>query len=85
MAFGTAKGPTRLELPLSGLVVGVDQRPGRGAARAHDDAGALAGDVGGLEPGIEDRLVHGDMVPGRAAAVEAHGAAIEQRRRIEGR
>ena len=34
-------------------------------------------------PGLRDRLVHGDMVPGRAATVEAHGAAIDKRLDID--
>ena len=38
-----------------------------------------------LEAGIADRLVHGDVVPGRAAAVEAHGAAVDHLFRIEAR
>ena len=39
-----------------------------------------------LEAAVENRLIHGDVIPGGAAAMEAHGAAIEdflglQRRR----
>ena len=41
------------------------------------------GDFAVLEPGVADRLLHGDMVPGRAAAEEAHGAAIDRLFRIE--
>ena len=37
-----------------------------------------------LEAGVADRLLHGDVVPGRAAAEEAHGAAIDRLFRIEG-
>ena len=51
---------------------------GRGPARAHDDAGALVGNVFVLDAGIADRLLHGDVVPGRAAAEEAHGAAVDR-------
>ena len=50
----------------------------RRPARAHDDAGALVGDFVRLEPGIADRLLHGDMVPGGAAAEETHGAAVDR-------
>jgi hypothetical protein len=31
-----------------------------------------------LQPGIGDGLVHGDMVPGGAGGVEAHGAAVDE-------
>ena len=41
------------------------------------------GDFVLLEPGIADRLLHGDVVPGRAAAEEAHGATIDSLVRIE--
>ena len=36
-----------------------------------------------LEAGIADRLLHGDVVPGGAAAEEAHGAPIDGLARIE--
>jgi hypothetical protein len=35
-------------------------------------------DVALLEAGVADRLLHGDMVPGGAAAEKAHGAAIDR-------
>ena len=38
-----------------------------------------------LQPGIGDGLIHGDMVPGGAVGMEAHGAAIDQGFRIERR
>jgi hypothetical protein len=49
----------------------------RRAAGAHDDAGADVRDLGGLEPGIPDRLLHGNVIPGRAFTEEAHGAPID--------
>jgi hypothetical protein len=36
-----------------------------------------------LEAGIENRLIHRDVIPGGAAAVEAHGAAVEHGARVE--
>jgi hypothetical protein len=41
------------------------------------------GDFAFLEAGVADRLLHGDVVPGGAAAEEPHGAAIDGFRRIE--
>jgi hypothetical protein len=35
--------------------------------------------------GVGDGLVHGHMVPGRAAAVEAHGAAVDHFLGAQGR
>src|SRR5215813_14703564 len=61
----------------------LDDRARRGAARAHDDAGARVDDVALLESGVTDRLVHGDVVPGGAAAVEAHCAAVDRPCRVE--
>ena len=46
-------------------VGGLDDGARRGPARAHDDAGALVGDVVLLEAGVADRLLHRDVVPGR--------------------
>ena len=37
----------------------------------------VVGDFAGFEAGVADRLLHGDMVPGRAAAEEAHGAPVD--------
>ena len=85
IAFGTANGPTRFGPLAAGGVGGLDDGAGRGAARAHDDAGALVGDFAFLEAGVADRLLHGDMVPGGAAAEEAHGAAVDRFARIERR
>ena len=62
----------------AGDVGGLDDGAGRRAARAHDDAGALVRDLVVLEAGVADRLLHGDVVPGGAAAVEAHGAAVDR-------
>ena len=70
--------------PLRALVAGdvgrLDDGARRGPARAHDDAGASRSRFRLLEPGIADRLLHGDVVPGRAAAEEAHGAAVDRPR-----
>src|SRR6185437_858272 len=63
----------------------IDDGARRRAARAHDDAGAFVGNIFFLDAGIADRLLHGDMVPGGAAAEKTHGAAINRRRRIERR
>ena len=38
-----------------------------------------------LKPGILDRLLHRDMIPGRAFAEEAHRAAVDHAGRIERR
>ena len=38
-----------------------------------------------LEPGVADRLIHRHVVPGRAAAVEAHRAPVDDAFRIERR
>jgi len=56
----------------------------RRSARAHDDAGHLVGNFAVLEPGIADRLLHGDVIPGRAAAEEAHGATVDRLFRVKG-
>jgi hypothetical protein len=37
----------------------------------------------GHEAGIVDGLVHGDVIPGGAAAVEAQGAAVQHVRGVE--
>ena len=63
----------------------LDDGPRRRAARAHDDAGALVGNVGLFEAGVADRLLHGDVIPGGAAAEKAHGAAIDRFAGIERR
>ena len=71
--------------PLAARDVGrLDDGARRRPARAHDDAGALVRDLGRFEPGIADRLLHGDMVPGGAAAEKAHGAAVDRLAGIEG-
>ena len=69
--------------PFAGDVGGLDDGAGRRTAGAHDQAGADVGNVVFGEAGILDRLIHGDVVPGGAAAVEAHGAAVDHGRRIE--
>ncbi|ENN84417.1 hypothetical protein RHSP_22591 [Rhizobium freirei PRF 81] len=68
---------------LAGNVGRLNQRAGRRAAGAHDDAGTLVGDITFFEAAIGDRLLHGDMVPGAALRQEAHGAAVHQLGRID--
>lgn len=63
----------------------LDDGAGGGAARAHDDAGALIGDVAFAEARIGDRLVHGDVVPGGTLAQEAHRAAVDHGGGVERR
>ena len=63
----------------------LDDGARRRSARAHDDAGARVGDFVLLKSGVADRLLHGDVIPGGAAAEEAHGAAVDGFRGIEGR
>ena len=75
--FGYRERADALRPLLAGDGGGFDDGPSRGTARAHDDAGAVVGDLPLLEAGIADRLIHGDVVPGGAAAVETHGAAID--------
>jgi hypothetical protein len=77
IAFGTANGPTRLgpfsrAVSAASTMVRVDgpPEPMMMPVRSLDD-------VAFLEAGVADRLIHGDVVPGRAAAVEAHGAAVD--------
>ena len=83
MPFGTSKGPTFLGSFSRVDVGGAHDGARRGAARAHDDAGALVDDVARLEPGVADRLVHGDVVPADAGLHEAarlardHGLPLE--------
>ena len=66
-------------------VGGFDDGARRGAARAHDEAGALVGNLVFLEPAVADRLLHRDMVPGGAAAEEPHRAAIDHFFGLQGR
>jgi len=66
-------------------VGGLDHGAGGRAARAHDDAGALVGNLVFLEAGVAQGLLHGDVVPGRAQPEEPHGAAVDGFLRIEPR
>ena len=56
----------------------------RRPAGAHD-AGADVGNFRRLETGIEDRLLHRDVVPRRAFAKETHCTAVDHVSRIQGR
>src|SRR5690606_12465641 len=54
-----------------------DDGAGRRSARTHDDSGPLVGNLVRLEAGIANGLIHGDMIPGGAAAMKAHGATVD--------
>jgi hypothetical protein len=62
----------------AGDVSRLDDHAGRWAAGAHDDAGAWIGHLFGRQTGVGNRLIHRDVVPGRAAAVKRIVAAIHQ-------
>jgi len=62
-----------------------DNGPRGGAARAHDDAGALIGDLALAKARIRDRLIHGDVIPASALRQEAHRTAIDHAGWIERR
>src|SRR5579871_2056763 len=84
IAFGTAKGPTffgpfERVMSAASTMVRADGPP------EPMMMGALVGDVLRVEPGVLDRLLHGDVIPGRALAEKAHGAAIDHAGRIERR
>ena len=71
MPLGTSKGPTFFGsfsrvTSAARTMARVEGPPG-----AHDDAGALVDDVAGLEAGVADGLVHGDVVPADAGLHEA--------------
>ena len=78
IALGTAKGPTRFGLLLrvmsaASTMARVDGPPEPMMMPVRSCEISLV-----LEAGIADRLLHGDVVPGRAAAEETHGAAIDR-------
>ena len=73
------EGADLLRVLLARHVGGAHDRAGGGAARAHDDAGALVDDVARLQPGIADRLVHGDVVPADPRLHEAARLARDHR------
>ena len=75
--------PDALGTLAAGDVGGLDDRARGRPAGAHDDAGALVGNICFLDAGIADRLLHGDVVPGGAAAEKPHGAAIDRLGRVE--
>src|SRR5262245_2379234 len=56
---------------------GLHDGPRRGSTGTHDETGPLVRDVILLEPGIADRLLHGDVVPGGTSAHEAPHLAVE--------
>ena len=55
-------------------VGGFNDRFGGRTAGAHQDAGARVRNVPRHQVGVADRLLHGEMRPGGAAAMEAHRA-----------
>src|SRR5262249_8063086 len=54
----------------AGRVRGLDNRAGRGTARAHDQPGPLMADLIFLKPGVHNRLLHGNVVPCRTGTHE---------------
>src|ERR1700724_308828 len=64
---------------------GLDESPRRRPARTHDDAGALMRYFMRRKARIQDRLIHRDMVPGGAAGMETHRAAIDDAAGVERR
>ena len=58
-------------------LVGIEEVRGRRPARAHDQAGARIGDIAFFQPGICDRLLHGDEVIGRTRTHEAQVALVD--------
>ena len=77
IAFGTANGPTRFgplvrAVSAASTMARVDgpPEPMMMPVRSFEMSPSF-------EPGVADRLLHGDVVPGRAAAEEAHGAAVD--------
>ena len=85
IAFGTANGPTRFG-PLLRVVSAASTM-----VRVEGPPEPMMMPVRSLEmslsssAGVADRLLHGDVVPGGAAAEEAHGAAVDRLGRIERR
>ncbi len=53
------------------------------AARARDQAGTQVADLGFVQPGIGDRVAHGQVGIGRGIAHEALELAIDQRVQVE--
>ena len=67
---------------LAGDVGGLHDRLDRRTARAHDQAGALVGDVAFLKPCIRNGLLHGHVGPASAFTHEAIGALVHMLGRI---
>ena len=66
-------------------VGGLDLVAGRGAAGAHDQRRALAGDLVLGQAGIGNGLFHGDVIVGRPVAHEATPAAVDGFVDVDGR
>ena len=75
--LGHGEGPDALWARGARRIGGGDDRFGRGAARADDQAGARIGDVFFFEPGIQDRLVHRHPAIAGAVALKAPGPAVD--------
>jgi hypothetical protein len=56
----------------------IDDRPGRGAARADDQTGPVIRNLGFTQARIGNRLIHGDVGIGRAGGEEAGRAAVNK-------
>ena len=85
IALGTANGPTRLGpllrvMSAASTMVRVEGPPEPMMMPVRSLEISLV-----FEAGVADRLLHGDVVPGGAAAEEAHGAAVDATCRIERR
>src|SRR5690606_30297424 len=77
--LGHGEGPDALRALFLGNCGRFDDDPGRWAAGPHDDPGAFVRNLIWLEPRILDRLIHRNMVPCGAAAMESHRPTIDQR------
>ncbi|MNH96338.1 hypothetical protein D3C73_490050 [compost metagenome] len=65
-------------------VGGFDQRAGGRTARTHNDTGTLVfGIIFFFQAAVCQRLLHRNVVPGAALGKEAHGAAVDEIRRVD--
>jgi hypothetical protein len=76
--LGHSVGSDPLEALVAQDVRRFDQVKGGCPARSHDDAGALVGHLGFIEPGVVNRLLHGHIGKGRGVAHEAQEFAVDQ-------